>query len=94
MADILTQSEWEALGLGSQAGWHYSEVTQVSAAIRMVVAAARQAEAQHCADIAMKRAQHHREKCPPECKCADGFHIASAILESVSDRFTAEASRG
>jgi hypothetical protein len=39
------------------------------------------AERERAADVAVTRAEHHRAVCPPECRCADGWHIAEAIRE-------------
>lgn len=43
------------------------------------IADALMAERERCAKIAIHRAEHHREHCEPECKCANGWHIAIEI---------------
>lgn len=52
----------------------------VSVLIAEQVARAVQAERERCAALATRRAEHHRDYCRPECRCADGWHIAAAIL--------------
>jgi len=39
------------------------------------------AERERCAQIALSRHQFHADHCRPECRCADGVHIAAAICE-------------
>jgi hypothetical protein len=36
-------------------------------------------ERERAARIAINRADRHAERCDPECKCANGWHIAIAI---------------
>ena len=40
-----------------------------------------EAERERCAEVALARHRRHAERCPPECRCADGVHIAAAIRE-------------
>lgn len=47
----------------------------VGKASREAVAAA----VERCAKVAEDAAAHHRDHCPPECRCADGWHIAARI---------------
>lgn len=59
--------------------------------IAKVILAAAVAEQQRCARVARDRAAHHRDHCPPTCRCADGWHIATAILEPVRGRILGQA---
>lgn len=45
----------------------------------IIIARAIFAERKRCAQIAINRAEHHREHCEPECKCANGWHVAIEI---------------
>lgn len=45
---------------------------------------------QRAANIAVGRAEWHRDHCRTECRCADGWHIADAIRREASDRLNAE----
>lgn len=37
------------------------------------------AERERCAAVATAMAEHHRDHCPRECRCADGWHIAERM---------------
>ena len=46
--------------------------------IREAIAEEREA----CAKIAEALAKNHAERCPPQCRCDNGYHVAAAIRKS------------
>jgi len=47
--------------------------------IDAVRAQARREALEEAARLAEERAARHRDRCAPDCRCADGWHIAAAI---------------
>lgn len=50
---------------------------------RLKVVAAAKLEREACAVLAETRQERHDSHCAPECRCADGYHIAAAIRRRV-----------
>jgi hypothetical protein len=79
---VVSDLEGQAL-TATEDGWLREDLAdmreKVRAAIESYARAQRRAALEEAAKAAREAQRHHDERCRPECKCADGNHIAMYI---------------